>query len=131
MIQNANQEYSPQLSLLIFKDRYLIAILTFILGFSAFNLTGLYLGWTSPFDLVSYALSIIAVLLIGAIILFAGFFLNISNIVDYVTERMLRKIEPGNIYSTWRPIVPVHDEEFTDDLVKDIHLLFSTGSTGY
>jgi len=128
LIQNANQEYSPRLSLLIFKDRYLIAILTFILGFSAFNLTGLYLGWTSPFDLVSYVLSIIAVLLIGAIIFFTGYFLNISNIVEYVTDRMLRKIEPGRIYSTWRPLVPEHDEEFTEDLVKDIHLLFSTGS---
>ena len=128
LIQNANQEYSQRLSVLIFKDKYLIGILIFILGFSAFNLTGLYLGWTSPFDLISYVLSIIAVLLIGAIILFTGYFLSISNIVDYVTDRMLRKIEPRNIYSTWRPLVPDHDEEFTEDLVKDVHLLFSTGS---
>ena len=128
LIQNANQEYSSRLSLLIFKDRYLIGILTFILGFSAFNLTGLYLSWTSPFDLISYVLSIVAILLIGAIILFTGYFLNISNIVSYITDRMLRKIEPRNIYSTWRPFVPEHDQEFTEDLVKDIHLLFSTGS---
>ena len=127
LIQNANQEYSSRLSLLIFKDRYLIAILTFILGFSSFNLTGLYLGWEAPFDLVSYVLSIIAVLLIGAIILFTGYFLNISNIVGYVTDRMLRKIEPRNIYSAQRPLVPKHDEEFTENLVKDVHLLFSTG----
>lgn len=128
LIQNANQEYSPRLSMLIFKDKYLIGILVFILGFSGFNLTGLYLDWASPYDLISYVLSIIAVLLIGAIILFTGYFLNISNIVDYVTGRMLRKIEPRNIYSTWRPLVPEHDEEFTENLVKDVHLLFSTGS---
>lgn len=127
LIQNANQEYSPRLSMLIFRDNYFLAILGFILFFSVFNLTGLYLELGAPYDLVSFVLSIVAVLLIGVMILFTGYFLSISNIVEYVTNRILQKIEPRNIYTAWIPIIPMHDDEFTAELNKDAHLLISTG----
>ncbi len=126
LVQNANQEYSSRLSGVILRDRYFLAIIGFVLVGSIFSISGGYFGLGPPFTLIGYAFSIATILLVGALIAFAGYFINIANIIDYVTRQIESDISQNRIYQPNPFGIPLQDDEYIGQLTSQTQLLVST-----
>lgn len=129
LIQNANQEYSSRLSSTIYHDRYFLFAVLFILVASLFNISGSYFEWGTPLTAIGYAFSISTILLVLALIAFAGHFIDISNIIDYTTKQIKRRISSDRIYQASSNAlfsIEIPDEEFGDQLFTQVQLLTST-----
>jgi len=126
LVQNANQEYSSRLSGVILHDRYFIWTIGFILVASIFNISGSYFSWGPPLTVIGYAFSISTALLVGSLIAFAGYFIDISNIIDYVTEDLKKQISQDKIYRTTFMGTSLQDEEYVSELNTNTQLIVST-----
>ncbi|RQG94805.1 APC family permease [Natrarchaeobius chitinivorans] len=126
LIQNANQEYSSRLSGVIFHNFYFLAIIVVILIASVFNISGSYFDWGSPFTVIGYAFSIATVLLVGSLIAFTGYFINIANIIEYITRNIEEDIATEQIYRPNYFGVPLQDEDYIGQLTSDTQLIVST-----
>jgi len=91
LIQNTNQEYSSNFSKVIFSNKYFVITLFYIFIISIYNIICVYFQLAYPFDLISLILSINVICLIISMIIFTGYFLNIENIIDFYTERIIKK----------------------------------------
>lgn len=126
LIQNANQEYSSRLSGVILHDPYFVGTIVFILVASIFNISGSYFGWQAPLTLIGYAFSIATVLLVLSLVAFAGYFLDIANIIEYTTKRIENDIATEHIYRPNFLGVPLQDEDYIRQLTSDTQLIVST-----
>jgi hypothetical protein len=126
LVQNANQAYSTRLSGVILRDRYFLATIGFVLAGSIFSISGSYLDLGAPYTLVGYAFSVATVLLVGALIAFAGYFINISNIIEYITRQIENDITAGRIYKPNPFGLPLQDEEYIARLNNRTQLIVST-----
>lgn len=126
LIQNANQEYSSRLSGVILQDRFFIGTIVFILVASIFNISGSYFEWRAPLTLIGYAFSIATVLLVLSLIAFSGYFLSISNIIEYTTKQIENDIATDQIYRPNYLGVPLQNEEYIGQLINDTQLIVST-----
>jgi len=126
LVQNANQEYSSRLSGVILHDKYFVWTIGFILAASIFNISGSYFSWGPPLTVIGYAFSISTALLVGALIAFAGYFIDISNIIDYVTEDLKQQIAQDRIYRTTFIGTSLQDEDYVSKLNTDTQLIVST-----
>ncbi|MFB9813260.1 hypothetical protein [Haloarcula sebkhae] len=126
LLQNANQEYSSRLSSVILHDKYFLWTIGFILTASIFNISGSYFSWGPPLTVIGYAFSISTALLVGALIAFAGYFIDISNIIDYITEDLKQQISQDRIYRTTFLGTSLQDEDYVSKLNTDAQLIVST-----
>jgi hypothetical protein len=126
LVQNATQEYSSRLSGVILRDWYFLSIIGFVLIGSAVSLSGSYFGLKPPFTLLGYAFSLATVLLVAALIAFTGFFINIANIIEYVTGQVERDISTNQIYKPNPLGLPLQDEAYISRLTSQTQLIVST-----
>jgi len=126
LVQNANQEYSSRLAGVILHDKYFVWTIGFILAASIFNISGSYFSWGPPLTVIGYAFSISTALLVGALIAFAGYFIDISNIIDYITEDLKQQISQDRIYRTTFIGTTLQDEDYVSKLNTDTQLIVST-----
>jgi len=98
LVQNANQEYSSRLSGVILHDKHFLRTIGFILVASIFNISGSYFSWGPPLTVIGYAFSISTTLLVGSLIAFAAYFVDISNIIDYILKDLKQQISQDRIY---------------------------------
>lgn len=126
LVQNATQEYSSRLSGVILRDRYFLGTIGFILVGSIFSISGSYFEPGEPFTLIGYAFSIATILLVGALIAFTGYFLNIANIIAYITKQIEREITADRIYQPNPFGVPLQDDEYIRQLTSRTQLIVST-----
>lgn len=126
LVQNANQEYSSRLSSVILGDRYFLATIGFVLVGSTFSISGSYFELGAPFTLIGFAFSIGTILLVGALIAFAGYFINIPNIIDYTAREIENEITSNRIYKSNPFNVPLQDEEYIARLTSQTQLIVST-----
>jgi uncharacterized membrane protein len=126
LVQNANQEYSSRLSGVILKDRYFLLIIGFILAASAFNISGSYFDWKAPLTAVGYAFALSTVVLVGSLIAFAGFFVNISNIINYVTRKIENSMSTERMYRPPLFGISLQDENAINQLTTETQLIVST-----
>lgn len=66
------------------------------------------------------------VLLVGALIAFAGYFINIANIIEYITRQIENDISTDQIYRPNPLSVPLQDEEYIAQLTSQTQLIVST-----
>lgn len=126
LVQNATQEYSSRLSSVILRDRYFLATIGFILVGSIYSISGNYFDAGAPFTLIGYAFSIATILLVGALIAFTGYFLNIANIIEYITKQIENEISTDKIYRPNPFGVPLQDDEYIGHLTSRTQLIVST-----
>lgn len=126
LVQNANQAYSTRLSGVILRDQYFLATIGFVLAGSIFSISGSYFDLGAPFTLVGYAFSVATVLLVGALIAFAGYFINIANIIEYITRQIEDNISTDQIYRPNPFSVQIQDEEYIGRLTSQTQLIVST-----
>jgi hypothetical protein len=126
LVQNANQEYSARLAGVILHDKYFLWTIGFILVASVFNISGSYFSWGPPLTVIGYAFSISTALLVGSLIAFAGYFIDISNIIDYITEDLKQQISQDRIYRPSFLGVSLQDEDYVSKLNTDTQLIVST-----
>ena len=126
LVQNANQAYSTRLSGVILRDRYFLATIGFVLAGSIFSISGSYFELGAPYTLIGYAFSVATVLLVGGLIAFAGYFINIANIIEYITRQIEDDISSDQIYRPNPFSVPLQDEEYIGRLTSQTQLIVST-----
>jgi hypothetical protein len=126
LVQNANQPYTSRLSGVILRDRYFLATIGFVLIGSIVSISGSYFDLGAPFTLGGYAFSIATVLLVGALIAFAGYFINIANIIEYITRQIENDISTERIYRPTPFSIPLQDEEYIGRLTSQTQLIVST-----
>ena len=126
LVENANREYSFRLSSVILRDRYFLATIGFVLLGSIFSISGSYFELGAPYTLLGFAFSIATILLVGALIAFAGYFINIANIIEYTTLKIEANIKSGNIYKSNSFGVPLQNEEYIAQLTSQTQLIVST-----
>lgn len=131
LVQNANQDYSSKLSRIVFSNRYLVSIFSFVAMGSVFNLLGVYFKPSSPFPFLSLVFSISSICLIFSLVLFTGHFMQVSNIVKYIESQILDKIRNGNIYrdDPYNLNTPIRNDGFIESLEKDTRIVSTTGIT--
>lgn len=126
LVQNATQEYSSRLSSFILRDRYFLATIGFILVGSIYSISGSYFDAGTPFTLIGYAFSIATILLVGALIAFTGYFLNIANIIEHISKQIENEINTDKIYQPNQFGVPLQDDEYIGHLASRTQLIVST-----
>lgn len=126
LVQNATQEYSSRLSSVILRDRHFLATIGFILVGSIYSISGSYFDAGAPFTLIGYAFSIATILLVGALIAFTRYFLNIANIIEYITKQIENEISTDKIYRPNPFGVPLQDDEYIGHLTSRTQLIVST-----
>lgn len=126
LVQTATQEYSSRLSGVILRDRYFLGTIGFILVGSIFSISGSYFEPGEPLTLIGYAFSIAAILLVGALIAFTGYFLDITNIIAYITTQIENDITADRIYRPNPFGVPIQDDEYIEQLTSRTQLIVST-----
>ena len=126
LVQNANQEYSSQLSSVILQDRYFLGTIAFVLTASLYTVSSSYFQLTAPFTLITYVFSISTVLLVLALIAFAGYFIDIANIIEYITRRIEAEISTERIYQPNPFAAPIQDDDYVGHLTNQTQLLVST-----
>lgn len=126
LVQNANQEYSSRLSGVILHDKYFLWTIGFILAASIFNISGSYFSWGPPLTVIGYAFSISTALLVGSLIAFAAYFVDISNIIDYIVKDLKQQISQDRIYRPAFLGIALQDEDYVSKLNTDTQLIVST-----
>lgn len=125
LIQNANQEYPSQLSQRIFRDPYLLSVYALVLAVAMFNFTALYFGIGRPSSFFSYVFSLAVISLIFPLLMFTGHFIDISNVVTYVSDHIIDKISQANVYSKLGKY-PRKDEDFLEELNSEVQVIVVT-----
>lgn len=126
LIQNTNQEYVPQLSQKVLKNNYIVFIFAFMLLSSAYNLSALYVSLGPSYQFISYLFSISSIFLIGSLIVFSAYFLNIENTVRYTTEDIVKRINKGNLYKPNPYSSSIPNDDFEKELAEDTYLISLT-----
>ena len=126
LVQNANQEYSSRLSGVILHDKYFLRTIGFILAASIFNISGSYFSWGPPLTVIGYAFSISTTLLVGSLIAFAAYFVDVSNIIDYIVKDLKQQISQDRIYRPAFLGIALQDEDYVSKLNTDTQLIVST-----
>lgn len=125
LVQNANQNYSNRLARVIFHDQYFIGSIGFIIVASIFNLSGSYFDWGAPFTTIGFAFSISSIIIVASLIFLTGYFIDVSNIIKYLTKQYIADISPGKLYKTGFGTEYI-DREYTKILTTNIQLISST-----
>lgn len=126
LVQNANQKYSNRLSRVIFHDRYFLGSAAFIIFASVFNLSGSYFDWQAPLTTIGFAFSIASILIAASLIFLAGYFIDVSNIVEYLTKQYKEDISADKLYlEQYRGTKP-QNKEYIKELTTNAQLISST-----
>ncbi|WP_267644115.1 hypothetical protein [Haloarchaeobius amylolyticus] len=125
VIQNTTQEYNPGLSKEIYRDFYLILIFMGLLLIALYNLSGLYFQWSGVLQSLSYILTFSSFLYLVSLSLVTGHYLDVSNAIGRVEDRINGKVTRDNIYQS-SARVPLKDEKFLTELNQDTLLITNT-----
>jgi hypothetical protein len=126
LVQNANQNYSNRLSRVIFRDRYFLGAVLFIIVALLFNVSGIYFNWQAPLTAIGFAFSLSSIVIIISLISLAAYFIDISNIVHYLSIKYRKDISADKIYQpAWFGVQP-QNKEYISKLAEDVQLITST-----
>lgn len=126
LIQNTTQEYSSRLSEIIFYDKYFLASVGFVLLASGFSITAHFFKLENFFALLGYSFSIATILLLGSMIGFTAYFINVQNIIEYVTTDIENNIKAKKIYKKNPFNLPIQDDDYIENLTTKTQLIVST-----
>ena len=126
LIQNANQSYSNRLASVIFTDRYFIGSVLFVAAASLFNISGSYFEWESPLTTLSFAFSIASIEIVISLICFSGYFVDVSNIISYITAKYKREVDSNKLYKLGWGGILLPDKNQISQLTTDVQLISST-----
>lgn len=126
LVEHTSQRYSPRLPNKVLRNWYFIATLVIIFIGLLYGISGSFFEPGAPFVLFSYSFSIAIIALLLGLIAFAGYFINIANIVEYVSKKIKSKITSKKIYKPTIYGLPLHDEEFVDWLTNHTKLIVDT-----
>lgn len=126
LVQNANQNYSNRLSRVIFHDRYFIGTVLLMMFASLYNLSGSYFNWGAPLTTIGFAFSISSIITIVSLILLAGYFVDVSNIIEYIAQQCKQTLSSDKIYLETKYGSNSLDQGYMQDLTTNIQLISST-----
>lgn len=126
LIQNANQNYSNRLASVIFTDPYFIGSILFVATASLFNISGSYFEWESPLTTLSFAFSIASIEIVISLICLSGYFVDISNIISYITAKYKQEVDSNKLYKIGWGGILLPDKNQISQLTTDVRLISST-----
>ncbi len=98
----------------------------FIIVALLFNVSGIYFNWQAPLTAIGFAFSLSSIVIIISLISLAAYFIDISNIVHYLSIKYRKDISADKIYQpAWFGVQP-QNKEYISKLAEDVQLITST-----
>jgi hypothetical protein len=118
--ENASKGYSSKFTRDVFTNKFFVSIISIILAASAFGISGDYLGLGNYWLLLGYSATITSIMLIGSLLAFAAYFIEMSNLIEIRKNKIESRLKSKEtIISPFFGYIR-GDKEFINEVKDDV-----------